>query len=74
MDIKIKVAQYNEVIEKLFKERQLHMDSIDAAKNAKQATKQQASVDSSSIQAIYFDLQKTLPTPMLRTGIIYYSR
>lgn len=53
--------------------KELHLRKAEAAREAKKKSAEAAKTDPSRV-AFAFDLQKTLPTPMLTCSKVYYSR
>lgn len=70
---KIKCAESEQLKQELQREQELHQRKADSAR---QGLKDDTALAKSStnITVITFDLMKTLPTPVLSTGIVYYKR
>ncbi|KAF2880168.1 hypothetical protein ILUMI_26006 [Ignelater luminosus] len=58
---------------KYLAEKELHQRKTEAAKESRKRDIER-SLREKSIKVFVFDLQKTLPTPVLSTGIAYYKR
>lgn len=58
---------------KLITKKELHLRKAESARKAKDEAVQLASTDK-SMAVIVFDLEKTLPTPLLSCGKVYYRR
>lgn len=73
LDIKIKVCDNNNDELKLKNEKKLHLLK---ASSAREGIKKDVEMykNDESVCIISFDLMKTLPTPVISTGICYYKR
>lgn len=72
---KIKIDAMDNEIDKQEKqtEHELHLRKADSARDGMTADAELAKADK-NITIIAFDLMKTLPTPLLSTGVAYYKR
>lgn len=71
---KIKFLTNLEEIRQLENERDLHHRKADSARNGMKRDGEIAKTNPKELTSIAFDLMKTLPTPILSTGICYYKR
>lgn len=72
--IKIQAEESPSKKDELEVQRKLHLLKADSARNNFKIDKKRAEDDSDNITVIVFDLMKTLPTPVISTGICYYKR
>lgn len=70
---KIKCVEDEQLKKELQREQELHQRKADSARQGLQDDTAMAK-SSSDVTVITFDLMKTLPTPVLSTGIVYYKR
>lgn len=54
--------------------RELHQRKVESARQKMREDAELAKNDNSNLTVIAFDLMKTLPTPVLSTGVCYYKR
>lgn len=73
LEMKIKFGESQEVIEKSKAEKEHHLVQAENARAAKKKAQEEAKANP-AVVAICFDLQKTLPTPMLTCNKVYYAR
>lgn len=73
-NIKIKAAQTEALKANLNQELELHQRKASSARTGLQYDTELAKNNPEDITVITFDLMKTLPTPLLSTGICYYKR
>ena len=71
---KIDALEDGQAKEALITEQALHHRKAEAAKNKKIKNIEEAKQSNGTKAVLTFDLQKTLPTPVLSTGIAYYKR
>lgn len=74
-NFKIKIEAEESSVKKgeLDSQRKLHLLKAESARNNFKIDKNRAA-DDSDLTVIVFDLMKTLPTPVISTGICYYKR
>ena len=73
-DIKIKAAESEAHRNNLKQELELHQRKAISARTGLQSDTELAKNNPEDVTVITFDLMKTLPTPLLSTGICYYKR
>lgn len=73
LEMKIKFGTNQEIIDKSKAEKEHHLTEAENARTAKKKA-QEKSIEDPTVVAICFDLQKTLPTPMLTCNRVYYAR
>lgn len=73
LEMKIKFGESEEIIEESKVEKERHLTEAENARKAKTSAMEEAKKDPAVI-AICFDLQKTLPSPVLTCNKVYYSR
>jgi hypothetical protein len=70
---KIDALEDGQAKEALITEQELHHTNIEAARDKKIKNIEQEKQSNGTTAVLAFDLQKTLPTPVLGTGIAYYK-
>lgn len=73
IEIKIKYGTIQDIIDGPKDEKYWHLMEAESARASKNQA-QEKSKEDPALVAICFDLQKTLPTPMLTCNRVYYSR
>lgn len=73
LEMKIKYGTSQDIINESKDEQDWHLIEAESARSAKNQAREKSKEDP-AIVAICFDLQKTLPTPMLTCNRVYYSR
>jgi len=73
-DIKIKATESEAHKNNLKQELELHQRKASSARTGLQSDTELAKNNPEDVTVITFDLMKTLPTPLLSTGICYYKR
>jgi len=71
---KIDAHEDGQAKEALITEQELHHRKAEAVRNKKMKNNEEAIQSNGTKAVLTFDQQKTLPTPMLSTGIAYYKR
>lgn len=72
--IKIKAAESKAYTQNLKQELELHQRKASSARTGLQNDTELAKNNPEDVTVISYDLMKTLPTPVLSTGICYYKR
>ncbi|CAG4955519.1 unnamed protein product [Colias eurytheme] len=73
LNIKMQACDNEEEKSHLETQRKLHLLKADSARNNYNKDKEEAKVNGNTT-VLVFDLMKTLPTPIISTGICYYKR
>lgn len=73
LKIKIDAASSQEAKEQFELQKKVHLAKADSAKDNYKIDKNLAKEDT-DVTVIVFDLMKTLPTPVISTGVCYYKR
>jgi hypothetical protein len=73
MNAKIKACDTENDLCKLKFELEIHQRKADSARTSLQEDTARSKILENDITVLTFDLQKTLPTPVLSTGICYYK-
>lgn len=74
LENKINSDNNPEVVTQSKNEKELHLRKAEKARSAKDDAKKFAKDNPNAIKAICFDLEKTLPTPVLTCSKVYYLR
>lgn len=74
LENKINHSTDQDVIRKSNTEKELHLRKAEKARYAKNEAKRVSKDNPEIVKAITFDLQNTLPTPMLTCSTVYYLR
>lgn len=67
-------SQDPQVVKSSQVKKEFHLRQAEKARTAKNSAKQLAKDNPTKIRAVCFDLEKTLPTPMLTCSSVYYLR
>jgi len=74
LKVKLDACNNEETTSQLKTQLEIHHRKADSARHGLQADCKKAKIASENLTTLTFDLQKTLPTPVLSTGICYYKR
>lgn len=74
LKIKIDAAHSQEEKHQLELQKKLHLSKADSAKDNYNKKDKNLAKEDLDVTVIVFDLMKTLPTPVVLTGVCYYKR
>lgn len=74
LSAKLKACDIESEKHKLMAELELHQRKADSARKELQDDAARSNTPANDVTVVTFDLQKTLPTPVPSTGIVYYKQ